>query len=157
MKPAAHSDPKLMSNVLVSDAGWRERWCWQDRLLESGVAVGVFTYDSQNRDWVIELRVMGWEQGRVHWQSPDPDTNIPSRLVKQVILFYCKTRKHSPGWCDSVDWVLACEPKGCWFESQSGHMPELRATSLVWGHVRSNHTLMFLSFSFSLPSPLINK
>ena len=30
-----------------------------------------------------------------------------------------------PGWCGSVDWVPACEPKGCWFDSQSGHMPGL--------------------------------
>ena len=31
------------------------------------------------------------------------------------------------GWCGSVDWVLACEPKGYWFDSQSGHMPGLQA------------------------------
>ena len=36
-------------------------------------------------------------------------------------------RAFSPGWCGSVDWVLACEPKGCWFDSQSGHMPGLQA------------------------------
>ena len=23
-----------------------------------------------------------------------------------------------PGWCGSVDWVQACEPKGRWFDSQ---------------------------------------
>ena len=58
-----------------------------------------------------------------------------------------------PNWCGSVDWVPACEPKGCWFDSQSGHMPELQARSLVEG-TRGNHTLMFLSLSFSLPSPV---
>ena len=31
-----------------------------------------------------------------------------------------------PGCCGSVDGVLACEPKGCQFESQSGHMPGFR-------------------------------
>ena len=30
-----------------------------------------------------------------------------------------------PGWCSSVDQVLACEPKHCQFNSQSGHMPGL--------------------------------
>ena len=38
-----------------------------------------------------------------------------------------------PGWCGSVDWVLACEPKGHWFDSQSGHMPGLRARSPAGG------------------------
>ena len=30
-----------------------------------------------------------------------------------------------PSWCGSLDWVLACEPKGHWFNSLSGHMPGL--------------------------------
>ena len=34
---------------------------------------------------------------------------------------------NGPGWCGSVDWALACKPRGCWFESQSGHMPGLQA------------------------------
>ena len=33
----------------------------------------------------------------------------------------------SPGWCGSVNCVPACEPKGCWFDSLSGHMPGLWA------------------------------
>ena len=37
----------------------------------------------------------------------------------------------SPGWCGSVDRALACEPKGRWFDSQSGHMPGLWTRSLV--------------------------
>ena len=32
---------------------------------------------------------------------------------------------NNPGWCGSVDWVLACEPNGHQFDSQSGHMPGL--------------------------------
>ena len=39
----------------------------------------------------------------------------------------------SPGWCSSVDWVLACEPKGSWFKSQSEHMPGSQARSPVGG------------------------
>ena len=38
-----------------------------------------------------------------------------------------------PGWCGSVDWAPACKPKGYWFNSWSGHMPELPARSLVGG------------------------
>ena len=52
-----------------------------------------------------------------------------------------------PGWCGSVDWVLACKLKGRWFDSQSGHMPGLWARSPVrgvWGDA-----LMFLSLSLS--------
>ena len=32
----------------------------------------------------------------------------------------------SSGWCGSVDWIPACEPKGHWFDSQSGYMPGLQ-------------------------------
>ena len=39
--------------------------------------------------------------------------------------------KNSPGWCGSVDWSPACEPSGCWFDSQSGHMPGLQTRSPV--------------------------
>ena len=61
---------------------------------------------------------------------------------------------YSPGWRGSVDWALVWEPKGHWFDSQSGHMPGLQAKSSVWELMRGNHTLMFLSLSFSLLSPL---
>ena len=69
------------------------------------------------------------------------------------------TKEGSTGWYGSVDWVLAYEPKGRWFYSQSGHMPGLRARSPVEGVWEAadwcfSHTSMFLSLSFSLPSPL---
>ena len=38
-----------------------------------------------------------------------------------------------PGWCGSVDWVLACEPKCHWLDSQSGHVPGLQAGSPAGG------------------------
>ena len=41
--------------------------------------------------------------------------------------------KRSPAWCVSVDWVLAYEPKGCLFNSQSGHVPGLQPRSPVGG------------------------
>ena len=38
-------------------------------------------------------------------------------------------RNVSPGWCGSLDWTLACKPKGCRFDSQLGNMPGLWAGS----------------------------
>ena len=39
----------------------------------------------------------------------------------------------SPGWCGLVDWAQAWEPKGRWFDSQSGHRPGLQTRSPVEG------------------------
>ena len=65
----------------------------------------------------------------------------------------------SPGWCGSVDWVPACEPKGYRFDSQSGHMPGLWARSPVGGaREATTHWCLSLSPSPSLPLSLkINK
>ena len=64
-----------------------------------------------------------------------------------------------PGWCGSVDWVLACKPKGHWFDSQSGHMPGLQARSLVGGAWEATtHWCFSPCLSPSLPLSLrINK
>ena len=48
-------------------------------------------------------------------------------------------RWKGPGWCGSVDWAWACEPKGCWFDSQSGHTPGLWARSPVGTRERQPH------------------
>ena len=64
---------------------------------------------------------------------------IPNTLTKESD--FCS------GWCGSVGWVLACELKGHQFNSQSGHMQ-------VPGVWEATHTLVFLSLSFSLSSPL---
>ena len=44
-----------------------------------------------------------------------------------------KKENSSPGWCGSVDWASAWEPKGHQFDSQSGHMPGLQARFPVGG------------------------
>ena len=44
---------------------------------------------------------------------------------------YMKDQRSVPGWCGSVDSVPACEPKGHKFDSQTGHMPGLKARSPV--------------------------
>ena len=57
-------------------------------------------------------------------------------------------------------WLSAtCKQKGSWCYSHSGHKPVLRARSLVGGVQEGTDwciscTLLFLSFSFSLPSSL---
>ena len=58
-----------------------------------------------------------------------------------------------------MDWALACEPKGCWFDFQSGHMPGLQARSPVGGAWEATtHWCFPSSLSPSLPLCLkINK
>ena len=46
---------------------------------------------------------------------------------------------YSPGWRGSVDWVLACKPRGRWFNSQSEHMPGMQARPPVGAHERQPH------------------
>ena len=53
-----------------------------------------------------------------------------------------------------VDWAQAYEPKGCWFDSQSGAHAWVTGQVPSWGHMRDNHKSMFLSLSFFFPSPL---
>ena len=59
----------------------------------------------------------------------------------------------SPGWCGSVDWAPAYEPKGHWFDSQAGHVPRLQARSPVGG-VQEATTHWCFPPSLSLPPPL---
>ena len=66
---------------------------------------------------------------------------------------HVKAKSYCPGWCGSVDWVLACKPEGHWFDSQSGHMPELQARSPVGG-VQEATTHWCFSLSLSFLSPL---
>ena len=54
-------------------------------------------------------------------------------LLSKILLSLCQDILPIPGWCSSVDWTLACEPKGRQFDSQSGHMPGLWVRSLVEG------------------------
>ena len=89
--------------------------------------------------------------------------------VDQIIIFVVFTisnyqrivnkSQFCPGWCGSVDWVLACEPKGCWFDFCSGHLPALWARSPVGGVQEATTHWCFSPFlSPSLPLSLkINK
>ena len=74
-------------------------------------------------------------------------------LMYNVHPIFPKKFGQKSGWCGSVDWVLAFEPKGHWFNSQSEHMPGLQARSPVRG-VREATTHWCFSPSPSLPTPL---
>ena len=61
---------------------------------------------------------------------------IQEHRARDPIYDFCfkfKNGKFSSGWCGSVDWALAYEPKGRQFNSQSGHMPRMIARSPVRG------------------------
>ena len=67
---------------------------------------------------------------------------------------------YNPGWCGSVEWVQACEPKGHHFDSQCRSHVQVVGWVPSGGCVRGKHTLMFLSLSslsLSLPLSLKNK
>ena len=74
-------------------------------------------------------------------------------IVYQLYLSKAVPKKESPGWCGSG---LSA---GLWIKGSPVRFP-VRAHAWVAGQVpgegytRGNHTLMFLSHSFSLPSPL---
>ena len=77
--------------------------------------------------------------------------NIYMTYIIEIIFLFCVTqniivawdlafyfikstvenKKEAPYWCDLVGCVPACEPKGHWFNTQSGHMPGLWARSFV--------------------------
>ena len=69
-----------------------------------------------------------------------------------------KTINFSPGWYGSVDWVPACEPRGCQFDSQSGHVPGWWDQVTSWGCARGNRSTFpsHITFLF-LPPPLPKK
>ena len=63
--------------------------------------------------------------------------------------------KNSTGWCGSVNWALACEPKGDQCDSQSRHMPGLWTRSPVGGvWETTTHWWFSPSLSSSLPLSL---
>ena len=79
-----------------------------------------------------------------------------SLFLPQIIITF-KQYIHNPGWCGSVDWVPACELKGRQLDSQSGHMPGLRARSPSGGVQEVTDQHSFPSLSPFLPLSLKNK
>ena len=83
-------------------------------------------------------------------QSYNPATSLLEVYARLIKTCLC------PGWCGSVNSVLACEPKSCRFDSQYVAHAWVAGGSQVrgGGGKRGNHILMLLSFYFSLTSPL---
>ena len=105
-----------------------------------------------------------------NWFQHIGKTFIPNHALEWLITLWviCRTfissclqalsnlkEETRPGWCSSVDCVPACKPKGHRFDSQSGHIPELWPRFPSWTYERGNHTLMFISLSFSPSSPTL--
>ena len=82
-----------------------------------------------------------------------------SKLLEDVFLVTVflsvrhKKQLISPGWCGSVAECSLVSQRVAGLIPGLGHKPGLLARSPVGGRVRGNHTLMFLSLSFSFSSP----
>ena len=114
-------------------------WGWSSACSNSPVKSGNILL-SQTLDMVISILVMSIKSVSM------------AELNDQYGAFSLKVTP-CPGWCGSVDWVPACEPKGHQFDSQSRAHAWVACQVPGWGHMRGKHTLMFFSISFSLPSP----
>ena len=78
--------------------------------------------------------------------------------VYSIVCTFSAYEKNCPGWHSSVDWEMACEPKGHWFNSQSGHRPGLQARSPVGDMQEATTHGCLFPLSPSLPLSLkINK
>ena len=95
--------------------------------------------------------LMSWQMYMVQFKAE----GTPLQTLTQR----CIESWESPGWYGSVDWVPVCEPNGCQFNSQSGHMPGLWARSPVGdAQEATTHWCFSPSLSPSLPLSLkINK
>ena len=90
------------------------------------------------------------------------ETNIHYRTISINIYRNNERNKKSPLGPDKyglVVWALCHRARDCWFKSWSGHMAGFWARSPVGGMQEATNQCfsliyMFLSFSFSLPSPL---
>ena len=80
--------------------------------------------------------------------------DLVSVLMLMWVNLLLKT-SNSFGWCGSVDWAPAWEPKeGSLVQFSVRADARVVGQVLSRGPVRGNHTLMFLFLSFFFPSPL---
>ena len=98
------------------------------------------------------LHLQPWTQLHVFW-------SFQKKLNWHFVFLLLKIVTNCPGWCGSVDWVPACEPKSHQFYFQSRYMSGLQARSPVGCMQEATDrwiscTLIILSLFFFLPSPL---
>ena len=86
-----------------------------------------------------------WDKAPTNWATP--------AKAKEFFKCYLNINATCPGQCGRVDWVLTSELKGCWFDSQSGHMPGLR-TRFPVGGTREATTHWYFSPCLSPSLPL---
>ena len=89
--------------------------------------------------------------------SGDGERNIELRTIKAIhralFLSLKGIYRISPGWCGSVDWAPGLHTKGLLVQFPIRAHTRVAGQVPSRGCVRGNHTLMFLSFSVSRPSP----
>ena len=139
----------IMRSVFLKDVRW---WCW--------------SWVRGNRTWkpgniyesVLVIHLMSNDRYR---GAKNNEQNLGG-LIRSLLLLRFSPSGSSfflyqifyLGWCSLVDWVWACEAQGRRFDSQSRAHVWVASQVPSRGHVRGNHLLMFLSLSFSFPSPL---
>ena len=107
---------------------------------------------SMRRNFCIPCLSQFWSAASKSSQPPSECYTLYPILLRILWLRVSKRsniKKNSPSYYGSVDWALACVSKGCWFDSQSGHMPGFRARSPVGGMQEAT-----THWCLSLPSPL---
>ena len=158
-------------------------WCWYNWLSiwKKIKLVSYLTHFTEiNTRWIKYLnvkkkiiKVLARKSKILHVQSRNGETVLQRlelwKLCKKLKIFGyvkikyflwrkspLKTIKGSSGWCGSVEWAPAWEPKGRWFSFQSGHMPgnwTLRARFPVGGmQEATTHWCFSPSLSPCLPS-----
>ena len=118
----------------------------------SGTSKFIIWYDQNHIVWslgtVEDINVLLVVKRKIYvtWKL---SINLNNQLSAKIFWKTCVIKNQlCPGWCGSVDWVPAWEPKGCQFNSQSGHMPCMQARSLVEG---AQEATTHWCFSLSLP------
>ena len=97
--------------------------------------------------------VRGTQEATTH-RCFSPSLSLSLPLSLKINKKSLKTFYSCPGWRGSVDWVLAYDSKGHWFDSQSGHMPGLQArfpVGDVWEATNQcfSRTSMYINVSLS--------
>ena len=140
--------PKGMLLILQREEG-------RERERERNIDLLPLVY-TPTRDWTHSLGMCPdqesnpWPSGL--WDNTPTNWITLTRARLALFFFLNVFLIFSPGWCSSVDWAPACESKGHWFNSQSGHMPGLWAKTPVGGVLEATTHWCFSSTLSLFPS-----
>ena len=93
-------------------------------LLERAYFGGILPLPNYKEIWETRTHSCVQRRGEGFWWPVSQKSPPQSPFHSSIVWASVKVRR-GPGWCGSVVGVLACEPKGHWFNSQSGHVPGL--------------------------------